>query len=171
MYRLMGGFFMSHRREIMSHIRANGSRFFASDGKEIVRLVCLKTFDLGSDSTGKIETTCLDDSDTKSYIPGLADPGDGSFGFDINKDNASHLKILDWAERRTELTIIVAEPGNETDLPKIENGELKLPNNRTFWKCVATLANPVWKFEADTLVNCTVTLQRKTKVIHLPPTA
>ena len=154
----------------MANIRVNGSRFYAVVGSVVQRLQCLKTIDFGSDSTGKIETTCLDDSDTKSYTPGLADPGDGSMGFDFDKANQSHLKIIDWAQNKTEMTIIVAEPGNDTDIPTVENGEIKLPTNRTFWKCVGTLSSPTWKFEADTLVNCTTTLQRKTALVCIPAT-
>lgn len=154
----------------MARINVQGSRFYAVVGSVVQRLQCLKTIDFGSDSTGKMEITCLDDTETKSYLPGLADPGDGSMGFDFDKANASHLKIIDWAQNKTEMTIIVAEPGNNTDIPTVENGEIKLPTNRTFWKCVGTLSSPVWKFEADTLANCTVTLQRKTALIAIPAT-
>ncbi|WP_269914012.1 phage tail tube protein [Acinetobacter sp. HY1485] len=154
----------------MSQIRVQGSRVYAVVGAVVERLQCLKTIDFGSDSTGKMEITCLDESDTKSYLPGLTDPGDGSMGFDFNKANESHLKVIDWAQKKTEVTLIMAEPGNDTDIPKVENGEIKLPTNRTFWKCVGTLSSPAWKFEADTLVNCTVTLQRKTALVCIPAT-
>ncbi|MHA3081890.1 phage tail tube protein [Acinetobacter sp. ANC 5383] len=55
----------------MAKLKVQGSRWWAFDGTTLIRLVCLKTFDPGSDSAGKIETTCLDDDETKTYIPGL----------------------------------------------------------------------------------------------------
>lgn len=150
----------------MATIKVNGSRWFAFDPetKTVIRLQCLKTFDPGSDSAGKIETTCLDEAETKSYIPGLSDPGEGSLGFDFDTENASHLQIIKWAQAKKELTIIWAEPKNDTDIPTLDNGVLTLPTNRTFWRFDASLTTPVWKAESDTLVNCTVTLQRKTAV-------
>lgn len=154
------------------NIRVQGSLVWAydADAQTITRLSCLKTFDPGSDSAGKIEDTCLDEPDLKTYTAGLSDAGEGSLGFNIDKANPSHLQILTWAEAKKDLTIILGEPKNETDIPTVDNGALKLPKNSTFWKMDATLTNPVWKFEADTLVNCTVTMQRKTKVALVPAT-
>lgn len=150
----------------MAKIKVNGSRWFAYDSetKTVIRLQCLKTFDAGSDSAGKIETTCLDEAETKSYIPGLSDPGEGSLGFDFDTENASHLQIIKWAQAKKALTIIWAEPKNDTDIPTVADGVLKLPTNRTFWQFDASLTTPVWKADADTLVNCAVTIQRKTSV-------
>lgn len=156
----------------MAKIKVQGSRWFAFDPetKTVTRLECLKTFDAGSDSAGKIETTCLDEEETKSYTPGLSDPGDGSLGFDFDTENASHLQIIKWAQAKKELTIIFAEPKNDTDIPTVDNGVLKLPTNRTFWQFDASLTTPVWKTEADALVNCTVTMQRKTANKLIPKT-
>lgn len=150
-------------------IKVQGSRFFAFDGETITRMGCLKTFDPGSDSTGKMEDTCLDEKDTKSYLPGLSDPGEGSLGFDINLKNPSHIKIINWATEKKELQIIVGSSGSEIE-PTVEDGKVLLPATRTWWTFDASLTTPVWKFEADTLVNCTVTMQRKTKTTFTPET-
>lgn len=157
----------------MAKIRVQGSRWFAFDpvAKTVTRLQCLKTFDSGSDSSGKIETTCLDEDESKSYLPGLSDPGEGSLGFDFDPEKPSHLQIIGWAQAKKELTIIWAEPKNDTDIPTVDNGALKLPTNRTFWQFDASLTAPVWKSEADALVNCTVTMQRKTSVKLIPATS
>lgn len=151
-------------------IKVQGSRFFAFDGEKITRMGCLKTFDPGSGSTTKIDDTCLDEPDTKSSTPGLEDPGDGSLGFDIDVKNPSHLEIVEWATAKKTMTIIVGSPGLDTEVPTVETGALILPKTRTWWVFDATLTTPVWKFEPDTLVNCTITMQRKTKTDFKPET-
>ncbi|MHA3078774.1 phage tail tube protein [Acinetobacter sp. ANC 5502] len=154
----------------MAKLRVQGSRWWAFDGTTLIRLVCLKTFDPGSDSAGKIEITCLDEEETKSYIPGLSDPGDGSMGFDIDTENASHLQIVQWATEKKALTIIQGGTDSQS-IPTVTAGVLDaLPTDRTWWKFDASLTTPVWKFDADTLVNCTVTMQRKSATKWIPKT-
>lgn len=151
----------------MAKTKVQGSRFWAFDGVTLERLNCLKTFDPGAGSTGKIDDTCLDEPDTKSSIPGLEDPGEGSLGFDIDDTNPSHLKIIQWAESKKELQIVVAASSG-TGEPTIETDTLVFPQTRSFWTYKAILTTPVWKFDPDTLVNCGVTQQRKTKTTFHP---
>lgn len=151
-------------------LKVQGSRFFVFDGEKITRMKCLKTFDPGSDSTTKIDTTCLDEPDTKSSEPGLVDPGDGSLGFDIDVKNPSHLEIVNWASEKKGLTIIIGSPGDDAIVPTIEDGAVIYPKTRTWWVFEATLTTPVWKFEPDTHVNCTITMQRKSKTDFKPET-
>lgn len=153
----------------MAKIRVQGSRFFAFDGTEVTRLESLKTIDPGSDSAGKIEITDLDEEESKSYIPGLSDPGDGSLGFDIDSEKPSHKKVVDWATTKKALTIMIGAPGSDS-IPTVTNGELTLPPDRTWWRWDASLTTPVWKFDPDTLVNCTVTMQRKSATKWIPKT-
>ena len=154
----------------MAKLRVQGSRWWAFDGTELIQLTCLKTFDPGSDSAGKIETTTLDSEETKTYIPGLSDPGDGSMGFDIDTENASHLQIVQWATEKKALTIIHGAPGSDS-VPTVTAGVLDtLPTDRTWWRFEASLTTPVWKFDADTLVNCTVTMQRSSATTFIPAT-
>ena len=78
----------------MAEMRVQGTNVFAFDGAEITQLVCVTSIDLGSDSTSKIETTCLEEKSSKSYIPGLSDPGDGSLSIKLDLKNSSPLKRL-----------------------------------------------------------------------------
>lgn len=165
---VIGGFFMPGEK-VMARLNVQGSRWWAYDKvtASLIRLECLKTFEPGSDSAGKIEITCLDDEDTKSYLPGLTDPGEGSMGFDFDEENASHMQIYTWADAKKELTLIQAAKCDQSIVPTVENGELKIPDTRTFWRHEVTLTSPSWKFDADALVNCTVTLQRRAKTTLL----
>lgn len=154
----------------MAKLRVQGSRWWAFDGTELIQLTSLKTFDQGSDSAGKIETTTLDSEETKTYIPGLSNPGDGSLGFDIDTSNPSHLKIVQWATEKKALTIIQGGTDSQA-VPTVTGGVLSpLPAGRTWWQFDASFTTPVWKFDADTLVNCTVTMQRSSKTTFTPAT-
>lgn len=153
----------------MAKMRVQGSRFYAFDGINVVQLESLKTIDPGSDSAGKIETTDLDAEETKTYIPGLSDPGDGSLGFNLDLEKSSHLKIIEWATAKKALTIMIGAAGSASE-PTVAGGNLTLPTDRTWWKWDASLTTPVWKFDADTLVNCSVTMQRASATAFIPKT-
>ena len=50
----------------MAELRTQGTNVFAFDGTEITQLVCVTGIDLGSDSTSKIDKTCLEETKSKS---------------------------------------------------------------------------------------------------------
>ena len=91
-------------------------------------------------------------------------------GFDIDTANASHLQIVQWATDKKELTIIQGGT-DSTSIPTVTAGVLDdLPADRTWWKFGASLSAPSWKFDADTLVNCSVTMQRSSATTFIPAT-
>ena len=98
----------------MAEMRVQGTNVFAFDGAEITQLVCVTSIDLGSDSTSKIETTCLEEKSSKSYIPGLSDPGDGSLSIKLDLKNSSHLKLIQWAQDRKELDFYIGASDGST---------------------------------------------------------
>jgi hypothetical protein len=125
--------------------------------------------DLGSDSTSKIETTCLEETKSKSYVPGLSDPGDGSISIKLDPENASHLKLIEWAEARKELDFYIGA-SDSTAPPTLVTGAVALPVGRSFWSYKAALTPAVPTFEADSIVGYQFTMQRSTGVALTPAT-
>lgn len=154
----------------MANIPVQGSRVYAFDGTAITRLSCLKTIDLGGDSVTRIETTCLDEPDTKTYETGLSDPGQGSFGYDLDDENESHDKIEEWAiEKKKGLQFFIGSR-DSTDAPTVTGGTVTLPTTRTWWSFMGGLSNAMPAFEADSNVAYTVNLERSTRVVRTPKT-
>lgn len=155
----------------MALLNVQGSNLYMSDGTTLTKLVCVKTIDLGSDSISKRDTTCLEETSSKSYLPGLADPGEGSLTFDLDPANTSHLALINAASSNTQATFyLLASDGTAvpTTTGTAPNITVTVPTGRSYWTFKAAVTNPVPKFEADALVGYTVTLQRSTKVTLVP---
>lgn len=151
----------------MAVMRVQGTNVFIFDGTAITKTVCINGIDLGSDSTSKIENTCLEETDSKGYVTGLNDPGDGSITFNIDPENDTHLKIIELAEARKVLTFYLGG-SDGTGEPTVTNGTVSLPTTRTFWTYQASLAPSTPTFEADSLVSYQIPMQRKTGVKLIP---
>lgn len=153
----------------MAEMRVQGTNVFAFDGTEITQLICVTSIDLGSDSTSKIETTCLEEKSSKSYIPGLSDPGDGSLSIKLDLKNASHLKLIQWAQDRKELEFYIGASDGSAP-PTVAVDAVTLPATRSFWGYKAALTPAVPTFEADSIVGYQFTMQRSTGVTLTPKT-
>ena len=152
----------------MAVIKTQGTNVYAVLDGEVTQLVCLTSIDLGSDSTNRIENTCLEATDTKSYVPGLSDPAEASLGFNIDTENASHLQLVEWANDKQEGVMFYVGASDGTGAITATPTETTVPTTRSWWVFEAGLTTPVPSFEADSLVGYTVTLQRSSAVGFTP---
>lgn len=155
----------------MAEVRVQGTNVFAFDGTTITQLACLTAIDLGGDSTTRIDKTCLDEPTSKSYLSGLADPAQGSLGFNLDTENESHLQMIAWAEAKEDGLEFYIGSSEGTEAPTATGGVLNpLPATRSWWSFKGGVSTPVPSFEADALVGYTVTLERETTVTFTPIT-
>lgn len=155
----------------MANVRVQGTNVFAFDGTTITQLSCLTAIDFGGDSTTRIENTCLDETQSKTYMTGLADPAQGSLGFKLDTENLSHLQMIDWAEAKKDGLEFYIGSSESADLPTVTGGVLDaLPTTRSWWSFKGGLSTPVPTFAADALVGYTVTLERETTIAFTPKT-
>ena len=154
----------------MAEVRVQGTNVYAFDGTTITQLACLTAIDLGGDSTTRIEKTCLDETQSKSYLTGLADPAQGSLGFNLDTENESHLKMIEWAEDKKDGLQFYLGSSESTAAPTATGGVVTLPATRSWWSFKGGISTPVPSFEADALVGYTVTLERETTVAFTPKT-
>ncbi|KXZ65961.1 hypothetical protein AVENLUH5627_02691 [Acinetobacter venetianus] len=155
----------------MAEVRVQGTNVYAFDGTTITQLACLTAIDLGGDSTTRIEKTCLDELTSKSYLTGLADPAQGSLGFNLDTENASHLQLIEWAEAKKDGIEFYIGSSEGTAAPTATGGVLDaLPTTRSWWSFKGGISTPVPTFSADALVGYTVTLERETTVAFTPKT-
>lgn len=81
---------------------------------EIVRVVCAQTIEPGADSRDQIETTCLEEKDTRTYKPGLNTPGQGSVTIQFDPKEPSHMRLWQWDKSRATLKFAVAMSDSES---------------------------------------------------------
>lgn len=147
----------------MARIKANGSKLYAVINGAIVRVQCISAMDLGQDSFGKIDASCLDD-DHKSYDRGVTDPGEGSITIQLDDTNTSHATLLQLAESGTKTDWYIGSP-SATDEPELDSsGDVILPETRT-WLTFEGYLNPVAPtIETDTNWTYAFTLVRTSPV-------
>ena len=131
----------------MARIKSQGTKIYALIAGAIVRFTCYNAIDLGSDSTSKIDVTCLDD-DEKSYEKGMVDPGEGSLTVQLDDENTSHAKALSLAETGEEVEWFVGSKGDSAE-PTVTGSTVTLPETRNWATFTGYLNKSAPKIEAD----------------------
>lgn len=139
---------------------------------ELVKVGCPLNFKGGTDSKDKIENTCLEEEDNKSYLEGggLSDTGQSTFDINADPTIASHGMLYDmvggqgvewikgWAGKtKGSVKLIVPELDEDT-------GEVTLPQTRSWSTFKGYVESFPMDSEANSIVKTTVTVQRSTKV-------
>src|SRR5699024_9088553 len=66
--------------------------FYNPDADEVVKVGCPTSISGAGSTNESIETTCLD-ADTRTYLTGLATPGELSFDIHFDPSDDSHLTL------------------------------------------------------------------------------
>lgn len=132
----------------------------------LTKVNCVKTIAFGDDSQTEIDSTCLDETDTKTSEWGLNTPGEGSIGIDTDPENASHMTLVQAASNKETIEMYVGW-SDGTGVPTLTGAEVTLPSTRTWSSFIAKLRENSPVFDPDSLVNHTIPLKRQTKVTTL----
>lgn len=130
----------------------------------LTRILCVKSIGWGDDSTTDIDNTCLDETEVKTSENGLATPGEGNFVINTDPKNATHMTLLQAATNKEVVGVYVGW-SDGTSAPTLSNGEVVLPEDRTWSYATAQLRKNSAVFDPDALVNHTVPFKRQTEVI------
>lgn len=148
-------------------VLAKGTKVWVLHGtttKVLTRMDCVKSFEWGDDSVESIDTTCLDDADTKTSEYGINDPGEGSMMIETDTQNASHLTLLGLAQDKAEVIIYVGWSDGDA-VPTLSGSAVTLPESRTWDYATAQLRKSPSKFEQGAMVNHTITIKRQSEVV------
>ena len=131
----------------------------------LTRILCIKSIAWGDDSSTEIDTTCLDEEETKTSDFGLVTPGEGSLVINTDPTNATHMTLLQLADDRDEVGVYVGwsdGPG----VPTLTGSDVTLPDTRSWSYATVKLRKNSPVFDPDALVNHSIPLKRQTKVIE-----
>lgn len=145
-------------------VLTQGTKVYIKTGEELLAMDCIKAIQLGDDSPTEIDTTCLDETYSKTSRYGLTSHGEGSLSINTDPTNASHIKLLQLAADRAEVEVVVAW-SDGTAVPTLVTKVLTLPTGRTFTKFTANLIEKSPTFESDALVNHTIGMKRQTRAV------
>lgn len=167
-----GGFFMPKIKEWLlmaaqkKGVLSNGTAVWIVHGAVpiLTKMGCIKALVLGDDSATEVDTTCLEETSTKTSEYGLVTPGEGSIQIDTDPKNASHLTLLQLASDKEKVMVYVGWSDGIAE-PTLAGSDVELPKTRTWSSFEAILRKGSAVFATDAMVNHTIPMKRQTEVI------
>ena len=87
---------------------------------EVVSLGCVTSIDPGTDSTDQIDSTCLNERSTRTYLAGLTTPGTGTIALNADPQSAAHLRLFELSKTKQTIKFAVGwSDGPETSVPTL----------------------------------------------------
>lgn len=148
-------------------VLSNGTAVWIVHGTvpTLTKMGCIKALALGDDSASEVDTTCLEETSTKTSEFGLSTPGEGSIQIDTDPKNATHMTLLQLAADKEKVMVYVGWSDGIAE-PTLVTGEIDLPETRTWSYFTAILRKGSPVFAVDAMVNHTIPMKRQTEVIE-----
>lgn len=134
------------------------------DVPELTKMVCITGIVLGDDSPTDITDTCLEETDSATSVYGLNQPGEGSITINTDPENESHITLLQLAADNAGVEVFVGWADGKTP-PTLAEEDVTLPEDRTWTSFTALLKDSSPTFEADSLVQHTISMKRQSRAI------
>lgn len=145
---------------------------------ELLQVTGALNFKAGEDSQEKHDTTPLEEENGKTYLSGISDTGQSSFDLNLDPKIPAHVRLYELSKKNDNLTWIVGWAGAEkgsmkTVVPTLDrnNGNVTLPPRRSWNKFVGYVEKFPFDFDGNSIVKCSVSIQRSTPVEWIPETA
>lgn len=129
---------------------------------EILRVACPTSFSPGDESSDDIDDTCLDETDTRSNIPGLITPGEASLEINTDPSTASHVRLFQLKKNREKLSWFIGWSDGKSQ-PAIDAEEdlgFTLPSDRTWLVFKGAIGTFPFAFETNSVVKSAMTIKR-----------
>jgi hypothetical protein len=113
-------------------------------------------------ASDQLDDTCLDDTEDKSFLRGLGNPGTVTVPFNVKPQAISQQVLWEMKESGENFHWMIGLSDGIGVLPTIDaNGEFEVPpTTRTFFKFEAYVADLNIDIATNTIVKGTLTLQR-----------
>lgn len=146
-------------------VKTQGSELFFVDAltssvAAVVKLVCPTGVTGLGGAADQIETTCLDNTDDKSYVRGLGNPGQVSVPFVLKPWEGSHQVLFDLKEAGDTIGWMIGLSDGTDDPTLDSNDDLVAPAGRTSFGFQAYVADLNIDIATNEVVRGTLTLQR-----------
>lgn len=138
---------------------------FTSSEAAIVRFACPTGITGLGGPKDQLETTCLEETDDKTFIAGLGNPGEVSVPFNLIPSAFSHQTLFDLKESGDVLSWIACLSESSTAPQLDSNDEFDPPANRTSFRFRAYISDVNIDIAGNEIVRGTLTLQRSGPVV------
>lgn len=146
-----------------NEVKSQGTQVFFVDNTGTAALVKLTCPTAISGTTGgkadQIETTCLDETDTRTYLRGLHTPSEISIPFNLYPKDAGHQLLFEMKDSGdpTEWMVCLSESATP---PTLTGSDLTPPTDRTSFEFQGYVSDVVLDIATNEVVRGTLTVQR-----------
>ena len=138
-------------------------------GFDLIKIPCVVSVDVGEDARDEHEDTCLEETESHTFMPGLNTPGTTSFSVRIDPASTAHVRLNQLSDTNTRLHWALGwSDGVDVDPAEMvaNSGEFTLPSQRTWNTFVGHVAGFNFSgFElAGEPLQATINIKRSTKV-------
>lgn len=141
-------------------IKTQGTRLYVidPDDESLITVACVLSID-GVDTTNEqVETTCLEDA-ARTYVSGLATPGQASFGLNYDSDESSHTRLHQLKVAGTILNWVIGLSDGST-LPTVDSGGTwDLATTRTWIRFQGFITNYPFSIAQNSVVQSNLSIQ------------
>lgn len=128
------------------------------DTETLITVGCVTSID-GIDTTNEqIETTCLE-SPARTYLAGLATPGQASFGINVDTSDASHVRLHQLKVAGTTLLWALGWADGTAAAVVDSGGTFDLATSRSWILFNGFMTNFPFTFEQNSVVQSSVSIQ------------
>jgi len=149
-------------------VKTQGSELFFADSTAttpaMVKMACPTGITGLGGAADQIDTTCLDNIDDRTYVRGLANPGQVSVPFVLNPSEASHKRLFELKASGVSMNWMICLSDGTAD-PTYASGSLTAPTGRTSVAFTAYISDVALDIATNEVVRGTLTLQRSGAVV------
>lgn len=151
----------------MTALKAQGTDLFILYDGALTKVGCITSFTPGDDAADQLETTCLAERQSRTYVSGLANPAQASISLNFDPEDPSHLLLWNMKQDLNGEGVFAIGMSDGTAAPTIAatgatdavNG-LELPTTRSWYTFTGEVAGYAPDFQQNALVTATVTITR-----------
>lgn len=104
-------------------------------GFDLLKIPCVVSVDVGEDTRDEHEDTCLEETESHTYLPGLNTPGSTTFAVRVDPSSPAHLRLNQLNDTQTRFQWALGW-SDGVDIDPTEDianpGEFTLPATRTW---------------------------------------
>lgn len=141
-------------------IKTQGTYLYTIDpaDESLLTVGCVTSID-GVDTTNEqIETTCLE-SLARTYLSGLATPGQASFGINFDTSDSTHTRLHQLKVAGTTLTWAIGFADGSAAPTVDSGGTFDLPTSRSFIRFNGFMTTFPFSFQQNSVVQSSVGIQ------------
>lgn len=142
----------------MATVKTQGTGLYVVSGPTAALAATATAISGISASRSQIETTDLAETTAKTYVSGLAEPGQATFELQFDPSSTTHKELHTMYKNGTVSSWALGW-SDGTAAPTVEDSEFVLPTTRTFLTFDAYLTDISFDFSVNAVVKASCSLQ------------